>query len=193
MKTMQEDGWSVETFDNHEIARKENDGKFWIIIRSHQARTRGRYAGICYSFKDELSRENYFKNWKAERETKIAARNLRLEEKRQARATFVNPYKAGDILHSSWGYDQTNVEFFEVLEARPRALKLVQIGADLRETGFMSGETTPCPGKHIGEPSWVTIQISVYGGKMSHHIPSPIHGGLYPVGARKSVHCSWYA
>ncbi len=36
------------------------------------------------------------------------------DQKRQQRKEFKHDFKAGDILVSSWGYDQTNVDFYQV-------------------------------------------------------------------------------
>ena len=37
--------------------------------------------------------------------------SLKQEQRSQARKNFVNPYKVGDILHHSWGWEQTNCDF----------------------------------------------------------------------------------
>ncbi len=62
------------------------------------------------------------------------------ERKRQARAQFQNPYKVGDILHHSWGYDQTNCDFYQVVEVKKASVVLRKIGAGTvpGSGGFMS-------------------------------------------------------
>ena len=35
------------------------------------------------------------------------------DRKKKDREEFQNPYKVGDILYSSWGYDQTNINFYK--------------------------------------------------------------------------------
>lgn len=40
-----------------------------------------------------------------------------------------NPLKVGDILSSSWGYDQTNVEFYQVVKASGASVWVAQIAA----------------------------------------------------------------
>lgn len=69
-----------------------------------------------YSFKT-LERADAFvveaKQKEAERVAYIATRKA---ERSAKAAAFVMPYKVGDVLHGSWGYDQTNCEFFEILD-----------------------------------------------------------------------------
>ena len=67
------------------------------------------------------------------------------ERKRLARARFQNPYKMGDILHHSWGYDQTNCDFYQVVEVKKASVVLRPIGAKTVEgsEGFMSDSLMP--------------------------------------------------
>jgi len=69
----------------------------------------------------------------------------RKAKKAAARARFVNPYKLGDILHHSWGYDQTNCDFYQVVEVKKASVVLRPIGAKTVEgsEGFMSCSLMP--------------------------------------------------
>lgn len=145
-----------------------------------------------YAFRTEQQREDYAQNWLRNEQQSIQRTADRQAKAAEARANFINPYKVGDILHSSWGYDQTNVEFFQVVEVGARSITIREISASCVETGFMSGTVTAQPDKFIGEPIRRTIQIGVsYDGKVHHSVCSPIHGHLYTGG--NSQHCSWYA
>ena len=54
--------------------------------------------------------------------------------------------KKGDILHTSWGYDQTNNDYCLVLENTGKTLKAVMIGAEIVEhTGLLSETVKPNP------------------------------------------------
>jgi hypothetical protein len=57
----------------------------------------------------------------------------------------VTKIAAGDILKSTWGYEQTNVEFFMVLKRTPKMATVVQVRSDLREKPgeFMVYTATP--------------------------------------------------
>lgn len=39
-------------------------------------------------------------------------------------------YKVGDILYYSWGYDQTNIDFFQVVEVGAKSVKVREIGGE---------------------------------------------------------------
>jgi len=50
-----------------------------------------------------------------------------------------------DVLSSSWGYDQTNVDFYQVTRLVGKCMvELRQIGSAREYTGGMSGTCTPC-------------------------------------------------
>jgi len=53
--------------------------------------------------------------------------------------------KIGDVFYTSWGYDQTNVEFFQVVGFTPskKSVRLKEINKEYKETGYMSGVSFP--------------------------------------------------
>lgn len=161
-------------------------GKFgyYLTTRSPQQKTWRRSLGTAWarsSDPDEVA--TGLERFIADRE-KVQERHVaRREAKRQARASFENPYHVGDFLYSSWGYDQTNREFYQVLEVRPTALFIREVAQHTEGTGYDSWLCTPIRDNflrdrdkdHIGG-QWVTIQVYPDG---QHSIPSPIYGGLY--------------
>ena len=54
-------------------------------------------------------------------------------------------FNVGDILVSSWGYDQTNVQWYQVVGVTSKSVKIREIKGKVLETGFMSGEASPIP------------------------------------------------
>lgn len=60
--------------------------------------------------------------------------------------------EVGSILCGSWGYEQTNVEFFEVvsLSATRKTCSIRELRHDERGTAFMAGKVFPLPGEYIG-------------------------------------------
>lgn len=63
----------------------------------------------------------------------------RKSEERQARKAFVHTVKVGDLFHTSWGYDQTNVEFFQVVDVKGKYAVLREIGGESVQTGHDAG------------------------------------------------------
>lgn len=125
--------------------------------------------------------EAYVASIKAKIDEKVKAKEARLAEKAKAREEFVNPYKAGDILYSSWGYEQTNREFYQVVAVGNRSLKLREIGYNVvRSTSWCSEDIAPAKDKFVSdEIHRVNIVVVVWSGKAGHTIKSPIYGGLY--------------
>ena len=70
--------------------------------------------------------------------------------------------KVGDLFYSSWGYDQTNVEFFKVvgLTKSGKSAKVRQIGSKTKEgsEGFMSDSAYPDPDFEVDLPD-LTLKI----------------------------------
>jgi hypothetical protein len=63
-----------------------------------------------------------------------------------------NTFKVGDILDTCWGYDQTNREWFEVVEVKGQWLVLREIAGKRSVDGRDRGQTVPMHGQYIGEP-----------------------------------------
>ena len=59
--------------------------------------------------------------------------------------------KQGDILVSSWGYEQTNVDFYEVVKVTAKTVTLIPIERKVQLKGFMRYEATPIPGSGKGK------------------------------------------
>ena len=92
--------------------------------------------------------------------------------------------RVGSLLATSWGYDQTNVDFYEVIARTPGTATVRQIAATLRETGFMAGKVTPRPGVYVGPP--MTKRIQGCGVRVDSHLATPTEPGA-------EHYCSWYA
>ena len=65
--------------------------------------------------------------------------------RQRAKSQYQNPYKVGDILHHSWGYDQTNCDFYQVIEVKKASVVLRKIGAETvpGSEGFMCEQLMP--------------------------------------------------
>ena len=94
-----------------------------------------RWGAVCFQGKADKPSSHYTFRDSARRETHIAEHfgNVRAHEKRrldnraEAKA-FVHTVQVGDIFRTSWGYDQTNVEFFQVVEVKGKHAILREIG-----------------------------------------------------------------
>jgi len=97
--------------------------------------------------------------------------------------------KVGDIFYNSWGYDQTNIDWYQVVQVSPtgKTVKVRPIAGKMKETGFMSGETVPIKGKFTGPAQ--QRKIYSYSGRV--YLTSKY--GATPMWDGKPKHASWYA
>lgn len=58
----------------------------------------------------------------------------------------------GTILSYSWGYEQTNVDFYQVVKVTKKTVMIREIGSELKLDGYMSGYRTPMFDNFTGEP-----------------------------------------
>lgn len=102
--------------------------------------------------------------------------------------------KVGDILVSSWGYDQTNVDFYKVLKLSPsgKSITIQRIKSKVTETGYMCGNSVPLVphevSKYDGEPKTkrVNLMNEGYNVSLTNYSSAYLWDG-------QPEYCSWYA
>ena len=122
--------------------------------------------------------------------------------RRNARVEFTHGYKVGDILHTMWGYDQTNIEFWQVTKIiSSKMIEVREVASGGEQTGFMCGDTWPIPGGFISKPVRCLVTGSKGRGELedkgSIHVPAyegakERHCTAWAWDGRK-MHNSWYA
>lgn len=91
-----------------------------------------------FNFRSEADREAYVTKFVKEA-TEAAAR----KQETQAHNMVV-----GDILSSRWGYDQTNVEFYEVVATSDKFVSVRRLQASAVATGDMTAKELPVLGQY---------------------------------------------
>jgi hypothetical protein len=122
----------------------------------------GRFSAIAYrgtacksdwhhSFRTREKLNEYVGQWFQS----IAASAALKAERAAARKSFQHTLKVGDILEGSWGYDQTNPEFFQVVEVRGKHVMLRELCLQSvpRTGGFMSEQVTPIKDRFTDKPA----------------------------------------
>tara|TARA_R100001082_G_C4362952_1_gene160302 strand:- start:1605 stop:2186 length:582 start_codon:yes stop_codon:yes gene_type:complete len=102
--------------------------------------------------------EDYFDGIQASADRKAAYKAKQKAEKEKA----VESIKVGDIFVGSWGYDQTNVEFYQVVEKKGVTCKIQKIGQKVVEETQGCDYVRPNPEVKCGKP--VTKRINGSGG-----------------------------
>jgi hypothetical protein len=98
-----------------------------------------------FTYRDVARRDEAIKSAFASRQASAKFKAERQEEKKN----FIHDYKVGDIFYTSWGYDQTNVDFFEVTKVAGKMLTVAAIGASSEDTGYLTGNCKPRQGAFL--------------------------------------------
>lgn len=138
-----------------------------------------------FTFKTLEQMQAHVRNYFETAEKVIAAK-----AERKATRVSVNAadfYKVGDIVSASWGYDQTNVDFFKVTAVLGKSVRIVEVASTVKETGFMCGVTSPDPTVEV-ENSWNGLHRVQTNGSI--RLDSFAYASKWN-GKEKA--CSWYA
>ena len=66
----------------------------------------------------------------------------------------------GDVFKCEWGYDQTNIDYYEVIAVTGKTATICRIGCLSEDTAWLQGESVPQLGAFIGKPFKKLIQKS---------------------------------
>lgn len=146
-----------------------------------------------YSFKTSEDRERYIeqaiKNYEAGQATKA-----KWKADRKGSPEMMDQIKIGAIFHCSWGYDQTNNDYYQVIEKKGRYVVIREIGShqSLDNPGNyahgMANHVVAAPNHFTGEPMTKLVQFS--GGKPYLTMTSYSSASLWD---GKHNYESWYA
>ena len=116
---------------------------------------------IYVRFKSLFYAEKYFQGWRDRVLERAQAKMLQKAEKAAKRAAG-HGLVVGDVLSCNWGYEQTNIDYFQVIRLVGKcSVEAREIGKDIEETGHMRGLCTPLRGAFIGEPK--VYRVDEYG------------------------------
>ena len=160
--------------------RPGNASPFAIIQRTGKAVTLKR--GDHVKFRSHSYRDQ----WAKEQIESATSRAERVRARQIEDANHRTSLVVGSIIYASWGWEQTNVEFAEVVSVNPsgKTVMVRDISKRIEESGFMSGNAFPIPGRFTSEPK-VFRPRRYDSGRMGDHHYSPWSGG--------PIYCSWYA
>jgi len=109
-----------------------------VIMGFHAKRNK---AAFYYAFPDASGAKKYAEKFIAD------------AEKNHAEMNKAPKLVVGDILYASWGYDQTNIDYYEVVKVSGLSVTVAEIASErVYVNDSMTGNSVPVPGKIIGEP-----------------------------------------
>jgi hypothetical protein len=139
---------------------------------------------VAYRYRNETEREVSVIAAFKERQ----ARAVRMVAYATERKDAVNPYKIGDVFRSSWGYDQTNINYYQAIKVTAKTVTVREIAQERIATGSMHGRCVPVVGQFLensrrGEK---TCRVGAYGALKINsseraHFVKPIIGGEVPI------------
>jgi hypothetical protein len=163
------------------VLREDNN-----VVRIWTPKAIKPYANIRFRSLEE--REQYIKDQLASHE-EHEKRKQEYTEERKGSPELLNTVVPGSIFHYSWGYDQTNCEFYQVIERRGymvllKELKQESTGAD----GFMCDHRTAKKDVFLNDKV-LSKKIYFWNGKP--HLSFPF--GSCSLWDGRPMYCSWYA
>ena len=96
--------------------------------------------------------------------------------------------KVSAIVYNSWGYGQTNIDWYQVVKVTPKGVSLRKIKGEIKSKPMdMSGTTTPLKDQFDGEEIMQKkIRFGQWGASMSFKYGCGVFWSGEPVGV------SWY-
>ena len=185
-------GHSIEFSTN---AKNRLCGSHYRILESGKNKGKEKYIE-SYIFMSEESRNEWATKIVTRVNSFFAAENEKKEKTEKARKEMSNPYKVGQVFYESWGYDQTNIDFYQVVSLKNKSVVLKKIAQKVREgsEGFMCEYVMPHEDKFIGEEFLRTINISVnYKGEIEYRIKNGRHLLYEYTSGERGVYQSHYA
>ena len=126
----------------------------------------------------------------------VQSREEYKQKRKEELKQMVHPFEVGDIMYDSWGYEQTNIDFYQVVKTSDKSVWLRPIaGEQVSQTGPFSANVKPIKNEFIGDDV-MRKPVKFYkvggdDGKRNYYVPSKFGSiTLYDAGGR-GVHSSW--
>jgi hypothetical protein len=141
------------------VADKNSDAVAYVYEGKRAAGAGGKpfYGVVVFAGKAQKPVSHYSYGTAEKRNQYVAGffegRKQHAERVAKDRAERSKPhtYQVGDILVSSWGYEQTNIDFYQVTAVTPSTLKLRALKQERDATGWERGTCMPIRDAFIGE------------------------------------------
>jgi hypothetical protein len=151
-----------------------------------------------YKFRDSAQLANYLKRW-TERIAQIESGKA--QRRAEAKSKRAEPLQLAlnDVLYCSWGYEQTNVDYYQITKIiTNHTIEVRKIRGQMTERGgscSMSGYSRPVLDAFCGEPMQKRVLEDRQSIRISSHtwarkLDSKMVGG---VRVFDENYCSWYA
>jgi hypothetical protein len=100
----------------------------------------------------------YYTKWLEAAQAQKVAADARALERKVEKAAFKHDFEIGDILYSSWGYEQTNVDFYQVVGKTDKTITVREIAKEYKELGWLRSNSKARKDAFVGEPFRRTVK-----------------------------------
>ena len=103
--------------------------------------------------------------------------------------------KIGDLFVNSWGYDQTNIDYYQVVKKTKKTISVLPINSKIIEDGFMQGKSIPLKNNFVKDAKETKKVPYKYVGDscLSDTVWINFEFGSGKLFTGDSARCSWYA
>lgn len=159
----------LQPSNGQRVASKSGNWEAWLYISRGTGKQcmviyRGKSAKPWhrYSFPNRSAALKSLANYAAQAE-RIAQTAATRTKERRAELAKPHTLAVGDVLESSWGYDQTNIDYYQITQIiGKRTVEVREIGCQSQDTGWLTGNSVPAPGQFTGPP--MRKQVDIHGG-----------------------------
>lgn len=110
-------------------------------------------AAFYYCFRSEDRARAYVDEYTASVARGVTSRAERTKATADKRASLKasDHFTVGDVVYNSWGYDQTNIDWYQVVEVKAKSVVIRPVARNYAETQFMAGRCQPRRNEFTGE------------------------------------------
>lgn len=184
--TFNEFGHVIELADNVR-------GLVLRIWRTSPRSRSGRKVVMNFLYRNDKHRSEALEKWRVSQINKREESAKAAEVRRRG-----HDIKAGQIYYDSWGYEQTNIDFYKIVSTTKGSVIVQRIGSK-RVEGSMEGHGMSCKVEpdetvQVGDPFRMIPQFKAWmnNGAGGWNLKSR-HGWINLHVAGDSHYCSWYA
>lgn len=152
---MSKENATREDYKKYVIITYTKQGRFIVAIYTHNTIK----PGYHYIFKTEEERQNFINKSKLNADRNEQAQKQYKEQAEKENNTI----QSGSILVSSWGYEQTNVDFYIVTERKNDFITLHRIGSK-RSYDNLGDRGKVIPDATVKEGEKFRKKLNTYGG-----------------------------
>ena len=167
MQTITREEQIIQEFSNLNYVLTFEEGNVAYLKRKTKINTLKNV--FAYRFKSEEERLNYVYSYMDKLLLNLEDKKVQKEQQKIQNDKEASEINVGDIFHYSWGWEQTNCEFFQVIEKpSPKTVIVARIGYEIvKETSWASADVRPIKDSFLTGIHYPTEKVRLNGNGFS--------------------------